>query len=141
VHGRPTAYCFRTRRTLVSETRFITLNDQTLRFSSNWFDSTSVIWDPEQNTWHKGINCIWDGPSFISSQAVLSRSYSDDDTLRTFFTAVIFLSNVSIADVLWEIEIRQDGGTSNNPGLALMQTIYEFMNKAATSEEDWSKIK
>lgn len=100
-----------------------------------------MIWNPEQNSWHKGIDCIWDGPSFISSQAVLSRSYSDDDTLRTFFTAVIFVSNVSIADVLWEIEIRRDDDTSNNPGLALMQAIYEFMNKTATSDEDWSKIK
>lgn len=126
---------------MVNETHLITLNDPILRFSSNWFDSTSVIWNPEQNSWHKGIDCIWDGPSFISSQAVLSRSYSDDDTLRTFFTAVIFVSNVSIADVLWEIEIRRDDDTSNNPGLALMQAIYEFMNKTATSDEDWSKIK
>ncbi|USP74759.1 hypothetical protein yc1106_02033 [Curvularia clavata] len=116
--------------------RMTTIEDH--RHLRTRFDN-SFIWDSHCNEWVERKQCLWNGPEFIRSKSVLSRTYKSFPRLDSFFSAILDVPSTKIEDVIQEIEARRDGEEA--VALHLMHQIYMYLHTVAIGDEDWQKIK
>lgn len=104
------------------------------------FDSWEVIWDRPKFRWFQRCDCIWDGPGFINSKAVLSESYGNNNPLKMFFKNVLDIGDWTPDDIIAELEVLSNDAETI-PSLPLVRSIYAFLDANVRSEEDWQTVK
>lgn len=111
-----------------------------LMWDSKSFSDNDWIWDNRIRLWVELGQCIWDGPEFISTKTVLTRTYGGNNLLNSFFTTILGIRTLRTNDIIEEIENRRDRQSSAQ-NLSNMRDIYKFLAEHASSDEDWRLIK
>jgi hypothetical protein len=70
---------------------------------------------------------------------VLTRSYSNNAHLNSFFSTILAIPSLTIEDVFQEIEMRRDNNRKATE-LPLVRDIYAFLASKESSDEDWPVI-
>jgi hypothetical protein len=111
-----------------------------LTFYSSLFGDDCLIWDSHGTDWVCISECILDGPEFITSKSVLSRSYERDDLLDGFFANILKIPGLRLEVILDEITYRHKN-RPDRTSIPIMHDIYAFLDSKASNDDDWRTIK
>lgn len=85
-------------------------------------------------------DCLWEAPDFISSQFVLSRSYTGNNFVKTLFTNILEMRNWTIDDIIAEMEYRRDNNEVD-VDLPLVRNVYAFIQSNVTGDDAWKSLR
>lgn len=90
--------------------------------------------------WHTIEKCVWSGPEFLRSKALLEACYPDDSYLKSFFTVTLGIKDSTFETVLGELEYYRDVGTGSFT-LSTAHDMYTYLDMHTHNDADWMKVR
>jgi hypothetical protein len=87
------------------------------------------------------VECLWEGPQFLTIKVPLQSRYGEEPYLRTFFSVFLGIRDFTHEDILSELERRRD--TNNGPPWSNSdaEVMYQFLDTSVQTDAEWRTIR
>ncbi|OCL08177.1 hypothetical protein AOQ84DRAFT_407370 [Glonium stellatum] len=111
-----------------------------------FFTTNTAVYCPHKDTigtWRIPDNCVWAGPSFLTSKGPLKPYYDHEPNLAEFFRAFLGVRDATLRDVLDELAAIRYCATCllHEDKLSKAAEIYQYLHNNYWSDDDLKLIR